>query len=99
MSYTKVIKHLQGQHNQHDHGGGSGSATVESAKKKYSERATKLGYSNISYTEGKDGNLNIMSNGKKTKHIITPEGRILSLYKGKPTSEMTDWGWRNVKSL
>ena len=76
--------------------GGGGGGVVEAAQKMFSERAAQLGHHHTSFEKDKGGNLRVMSGGKKTKIIITPDGRILSTYKGKPTSEMTSWGWKQL---
>lgn len=81
-------------HNPH----GGGGSPIEDAKKKFTERAAKLGYGDVQFKPGKGGQLEIHAAGarggklQKTKAYIDEKGRIIS---GKMM--MTDSGWGAIK--
>ena len=82
----------------HRHGPTSESGPVEGAKRKFLERAGKLGYGNVQFKEGKGGKIEIHAAGlrggkmKKTKAYIDEKGRIIS---GRMM--MTESGWGAIK--
>ena len=97
--YDVFVQRHPGHGSQKPHGNrhGAGGGTEE-AKRILSSRAASLGYKNIQFKQGKNGQIEVHAAGskggklKKTKISIDEKGRIVS---GKMM--LTDTGWGPIK--